>query len=200
MLVDAGTGNLHSVYTALVRLGYAITLTQDPADLAKASRVILPGVGAFRGLMDGLRQRGLDQALGDVIARRIPLLGICVGMQALFESSAEMGAWPGLAFLPGQVVRFVDKPGYKIPHTGWNQIWPQMDSPLLEKLHPGAYAYFNHAYTCAPAQAKDTVASTDYITDFASVVQHDLVFGVQFHPEKSQQVGLQILRNFMEVG
>jgi imidazole glycerol-phosphate synthase subunit HisH len=199
LLVDAGTGNLGSVYHALVRLGYAITLTQDPASLPGAERVILPGVGAFRSFMDGLHQRGLEPALRDAVARGVPLLGICVGMQALFEASSEMGAWPGLGFLPGQVVRFEEKAGYKIPHTGWNQLWPRRESPLLDNLEPGAYAYFNHSFYCAPGEGEDTLGQTDYCLDFASIVQHGRIYGVQFHPEKSQAVGERILRNFMEV-
>jgi len=199
LLIDAGTGNLHSVQNALRSLGYAIHVTSDPADVLKPGRVILPGVGAFGAFMEGLRARGLDEAVRAVARRGDPLFGICVGMQALFELGEEMGQHPGLAILPGKVTRFDLPAPYKIPQTGWNQIWERKPSPLLRGVKPGAYAYFNHSYYCAPREADDIAAATDYGIDFCSVVQRANIYGVQFHPEKSQEVGKAILTNFFKV-
>jgi glutamine amidotransferase len=158
-------------------------------------------VGAFGKFMQGLRSAGLVQALAAIVQRGDPLLGICVGMQALFEDSAEMGSFAGLGILPGQVVRFPEMPGFKVPHTGWNQLTPRIQvsgSLLLNGLAPGAYAYFNHSYYCAPARVEDITSVTDHGVVFASMVQHDNVMGVQFHPEKSQQTGLKMLENFIK--
>jgi glutamine amidotransferase len=200
LLIDAGTGNLHSVYNALLKLGFSIKLTKDPDDLISGGRIILPGVGAFGGFMQGLTQSGLVPALQDAARRGAPFLGICVGMQALFNQSTEMGRHAGLNILPGQVLRFNDRPGYKIPHTGWNQLWFGTDpSPLFKGLPNGCHAYFNHAFYCLPQDASVTSATTDYIIDFTSAVQSENIFGVQFHPEKSQRVGQTILRNFFNL-
>lgn len=198
LLVDAGTGNLHSVYNALETLGARVTLTSDPADIRRGGRIVLPGVGAFGKFMQGLRQKGMEPPLLEAITRGDMLLGICVGMQALFTLSEEMGHHAGLAVLPGSVVRFPNQTGLKVPHTGWNQLWPQQPSPLFSQVSPGDYAYFNHSYYAAAAP-DDTAATTDYGLTFACVVQRGSLFGVQFHPEKSQRVGLQILKNFIEL-
>lgn len=204
LLVDAGTGNLHSVYNALLALGFRIKVTADPADLLTPARIILPGVGAFGGFMAGLRERGLIEPLRAAARRGDPLFGICVGMQALFESSEEMGQHEGLGLLAGRVVRFPDIAPLKVPHTGWNQLWFSDNSgagrsKLFAGLPAGDYAYFNHAYYCAAQNPAVTAASTDYAFAFTSAVQHENIVGVQFHPEKSQRVGMQVLRNFFEV-
>jgi imidazole glycerol-phosphate synthase subunit HisH len=196
LLVDAGTGNLHSVYHALLRLGCPVTLTADPDLVRRGGRILLPGVGAFGAFMDGLRQRDLEEPLLEAIRRGDPLLGICVGMQALLDVGEEMGVHRGLGVLPGRVVPFLPQPGLKIPHTGWNQFWPQVDIPLFAGLPAGSYAYFNHSYYCAIADPADSVACTDYGITYASVVQRANVLGIQFHPEKSQKVGLRLLANF----
>lgn len=196
-LVDYGIGNLRSVEKALQAVGAEVRLTSDPAEILSATRVILPGVGAFGDGMAGLRQRGLESALKIVAARGVPLLGICLGMQLLFEESDELGRHQGLGLLPGRVRRF-PQAGGKVPHTGWNQLHIERPSPLLTGLLSGDYAYFNHSYYCEPADPTDILASTDYILQYASVVGRNNLYGVQFHPEKSQSVGLQILRNFVE--
>jgi len=196
-LVDYGIGNLRSVEKALQAVGAEVRLTSDPDEILSASRVILPGVGAFGDGMAGLRQRGLESALKIVAARGVPLLGICLGMQLLFEESDEIGRHQGLGLLPGRVRRF-PRAGWKVPQTGWNQLQIERPSPLLTGLQSGDYAYFNHSYYCEPADPTDILASTDYILQYASVVGRNNLFGVQFHPEKSQSVGLQILRNFVE--
>ncbi|HVN53256.1 MAG TPA: imidazole glycerol phosphate synthase subunit HisH [Anaerolineaceae bacterium] len=197
LLVDAGTGNLHSVHHALLHLGCQVMLTADPELVRRGGRILLPGVGAFGAFMDGLRQRGLDLALQEAIQRGNPLLGICVGMQALLETGEEMGERPGLGILPGRVTRFPERPGLKIPHTGWNQFWPQAPSPLFAGMPDGPYAYFNHSYYCALAHPQDAIACTGYGIQFASVLQRENVCGIQFHPEKSQKIGLRLLANFI---
>jgi len=199
ILVDAGTGNLHSVDNALRNLGYTIHTTSDPAELQLGGRVILPGVGAFAAFMDGLRRYSLIEALEGVVQRGDPLLGICVGMQALFTLGEEMGTHAGLDLLPGSVVRFPHFSDRKVPHTGWNQLWFEAGSPLLEGIQPGSHAYFNHSYYCQPGNPADILASTDYGIDFASIVCRRNLYGVQFHPEKSQRVGQRILSNFFRV-
>ena len=197
-LVDAGTGNLHSVYNALRCLGAEVTLTCEPADLRQGGAVILPGVGAFGKFMHGLGQSGLAQALRETVHRGDPLFGICVGMQALFASSEELGEFPGLNILPGRVVRFPEATLLKVPHTGWNQLVPTRPNALYRNLTRGDYVYFNHSYYCS-AEEVDITAITEYGSPFACMVQRDNVYGVQFHPEKSQHVGLQILQNFIDL-
>ena len=198
LLVDAGTGNLHSVHNALLALGYAIRTSSDPDDLRTPARIILPGVGAFAAFMNGLHSQGLTGALREAVGRGDPLLGICVGMQALFETGEEKGMHPGLGLLPGRVPHFPDLGALKVPHTGWNQLHHDGSSPLFQDLADGVYAYFNHSYYCAPDDETHVIARTDYGIDFASAVSLQNVYGVQFHPEKSQRVGQQLLRNFIE--
>lgn len=199
LLIDAGTGNLHSVHNALLNLGAAIQVTSDPADLLRPARIILPGVGAFGKFMEGLHARALTEALRTAAQRGDPLLGICVGMQALFAYSEELGNYPGLGLMPGNVVRFPAFSDRKVPHTGWNQLWFDDDAALLRGLPNGAYAYFNHSYYCAPSQPADVAVTTDYGLDFASAVRHENLYGVQFHPEKSQQIGQKVLENFLSL-
>lgn len=197
-LVDYGIGNLRSVQKALEHVGADVHLTEDPAVVRAADKVVLPGVGAFGDGVRGLRRRGLDQAICDVAARGTPLLGICVGMQVLFEIGEEHGSHHGLGLLPGHV-RLFSANGLKVPHTGWNQIVPARESVLFHGLPPGAYAYFNHSYYCGAAAA-DILATTDYGGPYASIVGRGRLYGIQFHPEKSQLVGLTLLRNFVEYG
>lgn len=198
-LVDSGVGNLRSVAKALAVVGADVVVTADADQILQAEKVALPGVGAFGDTMSGLAERGLLEVVNTVVARATPLLGICVGMQVLFETSREMGQHKGLGLLPGVVRRF-EPQGLKVPHTGWNQIEPQRDSPLLAGLPPGSYAYFNHSYYCDPAEPSDVLAVSEYGIPFAAAVQRGQLFGVQFHPEKSQEVGLAVLRNFVTLG
>ena len=199
-LVDYGAGNVRSVHKALEAVGAEVYLARAPGLILAAEKVVLPGVGAFGDCMAGLRRAGLVDALCQAVEQDKPLLGICVGMQVLFDEGEEMGHHTGLGLLPGRVIRFPDDivtAGLKIPHTGWNQIEPTEESPLLHGLPHGTWAYFNHAYYCQ-ARPEHTLAATDYGGAFPSVVGRGLVYGVQFHPEKSQEVGLHILRNFVE--
>ena len=197
ILIDAGTGNLRSVQKALESIGADVLRTDDPNKVLSARQVVLPGVGAFGDFMSGLRARGLESVINEIAARGVPLLGICVGMQALFETGEELGEYAGLGLLRGRVGRFAESLSVKIPHTGWNQLTVRNNALLFDQIKDKAYVYFNHSYYCQPTNLSDVIATTDYGLQYACAVQHENIFGVQFHPEKSQAVGLQILRNFM---
>lgn len=198
-IVDYGVGNLRSVQKAFEHVGAPAAISSDPAALQAAvwdpaSGIVLPGVGAFGDGMRELKSRGLARPLQRLASSGTPLLGICLGMQLLFERSEEMGEHQGLGLLPGQVLRF--PPGaLKVPHVGWNQLRLR-PHPLLAGIAGGAYAYFVHSYYALPAEPADVLATTDYGLEFAAVVGRDRVWGAQFHPEKSQEVGLQLLANF----
>jgi imidazole glycerol-phosphate synthase subunit HisH len=196
-LIDVGTGNIFSVYNTLARLGAEIHLAHRPEDIFPGRRIVLPGVGAFGEFMFGLRTRGLEEPILNAASRGDPLLGICVGMQALFTLGLEMGEHAGLGLLPGQVERFAPQPGLKIPHTGWNQLWFEGNPSLLRGLSPGCYVYFNHSFYARSADPADVLAHTDYGPGFTSLVQRNNLYGTQFHPEKSQRVGQILLENFL---
>jgi glutamine amidotransferase len=198
VLIDAGTGNLRSVQKALEFVGAKVVRTEAPSKVLSAKKVVLPGVGAFGDFMAGLRERGFADAIKEVAARKIPLLGICVGMQALFEVGEEMGAYNGLGLLAGRVVRLAESLSVKIPHTGWNQVEVRKEALLFDGVEPGAYVYFNHSYYCRTGDSSDVIAEVDYGARYACAVRREHIFGVQFHPEKSQAVGLRILKNFVE--
>ena len=193
-IIDYGMGNLRSVERAFEYVGAEAVVTAHRETIEAASAVVLPGVGAFGKAMSNLERAGLTDVIRQVIARGTPFLGICLGLQLLFEQSDEMGQHRGLSVFAGQVKRF--EVGLKVPQIGWNQIRIQRASPLLEGVADGSYAYFVHSYYIAPANPKIVLASTDYEIDYASIIGQDNVFGIQFHPEKSQAVGLRILRNF----
>lgn len=200
VMIDYGASNIRSAQKAFEYIGAPVTLTADPHLVRQAHKLVLPGVGAFGSGMDALRAKGLDSAVCDAVAMGIPLLGICLGMQFLFQNSDEMGHHLGLGLIPGHVTRFqIEDPNLKVPHMGWNQIQHQENNPLLAGVPDGSYAYFVHSYYCVPAAAQDIVAATNYGDPFASIVSRDNVYGIQFHPEKSQRFGLQILRNYVEL-
>ena len=197
-IVDYGVGNLRSVQKALERVGAMAVVSADPATLDAAQGIVLPGVGAFGDGMAQLQTRHLVEPVLRQVAQDKPLLGICLGMQLLFDESEEMGLHQGLGLLPGRVVRFPEG-DLKVPHIGWNQLHlasarPEME--ILSGIAPGAHAYFVHSYYVVPAEPADVLATTDYGLEFAAVVGRDRVWGAQFHPEKSQEVGLQLLANF----
>lgn len=204
-MIDYGGSNLRSAQKALEFVGAEVTVTADPDDVTRADKIVLPGVGAFSPGMVALRERGLVAATQAAAAAGVPLLGICLGMQFLFEFSEEMGEHAGLGLIPGRVVRFqsssadavVDGAVLKVPHMGWNEIVHDGTHPLLAGVPSGSHAYFVHSYYCEPASPETTLARTAYGLPFTSVVGRDNVLGLQFHPEKSQSVGLRILRNFV---
>jgi glutamine amidotransferase len=198
ILIDVGTGNLRSVQKALEAVGADVTRTDDPQKVLSGRRVVLPGVGSFGDFMSGLKSRGLDEAVKKIVERAAPMLGICVGMQALFEVGEEMGDHEGLGLLKGSVVRFDDSLSVKIPHTGWNQLRVKKEALLFDQIDDGAYVYFNHSYYCQAEISSDVIAETEHGIRYTCAVRNQNVFGVQFHPEKSQAVGLQILKNFLE--
>lgn len=198
-IVDYGMGNLHSVSKAVERLGYESLVTGDAGEIFAASSVILPGVGAFGDAMEQLRSSGLDLVVKEAAAGEQPVLGICLGMQLLFSSSVEHGEHEGLDILPGSVVRFAPRDGYKVPHMGWNKLsFRQPQSPLLEGLEEG-HVYFVHSYHAVVGQENDLLAVTDYGHPVTAVVGRDHVFGMQFHPEKSGELGMKLLGNFLKL-
>ena len=198
-VIDYGAGNLRSVLHALHHLGAdSFQLVHSPDDLHGAHKIILPGVGAFGAGMNQLQQQGLVEPLRAAIAAGTPYLGICLGMQFLFEHSDEMGMHAGLGVLPGTVTRFPQM-ALKVPHMGWNELKFRADSPLFAGLTTGSMAYFVHSYYCQPADPADSIATVDYGIPVTAAVGRDNIFGVQFHPEKSQRVGLRILSNFLEL-
>ncbi|GAB5492153.1 MAG: imidazole glycerol phosphate synthase subunit HisH [Phototrophicaceae bacterium] len=197
-VIDYGAGNLRSVLHALKHLqADDVQLVQAPSQLEGAEKIILPGVGAFGAGMQKLHEQDLVDPLRDAIAEGIPYLGICLGMQFLFETSDEMGEHQGLGILEGKVTRFPKFDDLKVPHMGWNVLDAKKDSALLGDLPDNPYAYFVHSYYCVPDNAEDILISVDYGINFTAAIERNNVYGVQFHPEKSQQVGLQILKNFL---
>jgi glutamine amidotransferase len=197
-VIDYGAGNLRSVMHAL---GYLkaenVQLVQHPEQIQGATKLILPGVGAFGAGMQQLHAQGLVEPIREAVASGIPYLGICLGMQFLFDYSDEMGHHEGLGILKGKVTRFPAFEDLKVPHMGWNTLEVLRESALLSNLPENPYAYFVHSYYCVPEDATDILISVDYGTPFTAAVERANVYGVQFHPEKSQQVGLQILQNFL---
>lgn len=200
-VIDYGGSNLRSALKALEFVGGDIHVTEEPAAVLQAEKLVLPGVGAFGSGMAAIRARELEDAMREAAGAGTPLLGICIGMQFLFEASEEMGEHRGLGLLSGRVVRFPRQvsagQSLKVPHMGWNEIVHDGRHPLLAGVPSGAHGYFVHSYYCRPDRVDEIVATTEYGLAFASVVGRDNVMGIQFHPEKSQSVGLRILRNFV---
>jgi glutamine amidotransferase len=198
-VVDYGMGNLRSVQKAFERLGHAAVVTRDPGVVAAAPGVVLPGVGAFGACMANLERYGLTAAVRAAATSGRPFLGVCLGMQLLFEESEEFGPVRGLGVFPGRIVKFAADPARKIPHMGWNALRVRRRVPLLDGIPDDAYVYFVHSYYAVPADAALVVATTGYGPDFASAVARDNLFACQFHPEKSQTIGLRMLENFVRV-
>lgn len=196
-IIDYGAGNLRNVYMAFRRLGVHATMTTKAADIARASALVLPGVGSFGDAMANLCARKLDEPIIAAIRERLPFLGICVGMQVLFEVSEEMGEHRGLGIVPGRVRRF--SPDVTVPHMGWNQIHQTRATPLWDGVPDGSYAYFVHSYYCDAEDERVVASRTDYGGPFVSAICQGNLAAIQFHPEKSQDVGERILRNFLEM-
>lgn len=199
VIVDYGMANLRSVQKALEQVGATATISGDPQRVAEADKLILPGVGAFRDAIARLRETKLDEPILDHIRRGKPFFGVCLGLQLLFTTSYEEGVYQGLDVFAGDVVRFENVPGLKVPHMGWNQLRVKQPAPHLVELPPGGSVYFVHSYYVKPRDASIIATETDYPTPFTSAIWCDNVFATQFHPEKSQKVGLAMWRRFAEL-
>ena len=198
-IVDYDAGNIKSVEKALQFLGQEPVVTRDKETLLQAEKVIVPGVGAFGDAMGKMHQYGLVEVLREIADKGTPLLGICLGLQLFFESSEETPGVEGLGLLPGKIVRIPDKEGFKIPHMGWNSIQINPASRLLKGIEEGAYVYFVHSYYLQAENEADVAATTDYVVNIHAAAEHEIIFATQFHPEKSGEIGLQILKNFIEL-
>ena len=198
-VLDYDAGNIKSVEKALNFLGEEVKITRDREEILSSDGVILPGVGAFGDAMEKLHQYGLVDVIHEVVDRQIPFLGICLGLQLMFESSEETPGVAGLGILPGEIVKFPETPGFKIPHIGWNSLELTNNGRLFKDIDHQAYVYFVHSYYLKAREEEIVKAKTNYITDFHSSVEKDNVFACQFHPEKSGDVGLKILDNFANI-
>lgn len=198
-IIDYDAGNIKSVEKAIQFLGSEAIVTRDPDILLKADKVILPGVGAFGDAMNRLCEYGLVDVIKQIIDRKTPFLGICLGLQLLFDSSEEAPGVKGLGILPGKIVRFSDSNGLKIPQIGWNALSFKNNSPIFEGVEEGAFVYFVHSYYLKAENEADVAATTEYGDFVHAAVHRDNVYACQFHPEKSSSVGLKILKNFIEL-
>ena len=195
-IIDYGMGNLRSVQKALEKVGHDAEVTRDPDRVRRADRVILPGVGAFADAAAELRRTGLGEAFVEAARAGAPCLGVCLGLQLLFDASEEDGTHRGLGLLPGKVVRFASAPGLKIPHMGWNELTIRRPCGLLEGVGDRPSVYFVHSYHAVAADPRDVIAESEHPGPFAAVVGRENVVACQFHPEKSQAVGLRMYANF----
>lgn len=195
-IVDYGMGNLRSVQKALEKVEAQAMITSDPETVLGADKIVLPGVGAFPACMENLKKFHLIDPIREVIREGKPFLGICMGLQVLFDESEEFGPCQGLGIIPGRVVRFRLSKKYKIPHMGWNRLRKKKRIPLLSEIEDNTYFYFVHSYHAVPKDSQIIVTTTDYGKDFVSSVAKDNIFACQFHPEKSQAMGLKILKAF----
>ncbi|HUT10705.1 MAG TPA: imidazole glycerol phosphate synthase subunit HisH, partial [Thermoguttaceae bacterium] len=198
-IVDYGMGNLRSVQKGFEKVGHQAVVTSDPAVVAQAAKVVVPGVGAFEDAMAELRRRGLIEPILEAIHSDKPFLGICLGLQLLFERSYEYGEHEGLGVLAGEVVRFELPPEYSVPHMGWNQISIPRRPPILQGIPEGTHFYFVHSFYVVPKDEEVIATTTDYGGPFCSMIWRGNLFATQFHPEKSQSDGLRILKNFAEL-
>ena len=199
-IIDYGVGNLFSLKSSLRAIGIDADYTGNPAEIRKADKLILPGVGAFRDAREALRSTGLDRVVQEEAGKGKPLMGICLGMQMLFDRSYEYGEYEGLELIPGEIVPMEGRipKDLPIPHIGWNELMLKQPSPLMKNTANGDYVYFVHSYY-AETPAEYVIATTDYGVEMTAAVQKDNVYGCQFHPEKSSEVGLSILKAFCEL-
>jgi len=198
-IIDYDAGNIKSVENAFSALGGEATLTADPDVVAKADKVVLPGVGVFGDARQKLDKRGMDQAVYDTIKKGTPFLAICVGLQLLFDESEESPGAKGLSVFGGKIIRIPSAPGIKVPQIGWNSLHIERECRILKGIEEGAFVYFVHSYYLKAQDEDIVIASTEYSTHIHAAVEKDNVFATQFHPEKSGAVGLNILKNFMEL-
>ena len=198
-ILDYDAGNIRSVEKAFQYLGEETVLSRDRDEILSADKVVLPGVGAFGDAMNKLKDYNLVNTIYDVVDKKIPFLGICLGLQLLFESSDETPGVSGLGILPGNILRIPDKPGYKIPHIGWNSLELTNNGRLFDGVAENTYVYFVHSYYLKARDEEMVKASTEYVTHIHASVEKDNVFACQFHPEKSGDVGLKILSNFAKL-
>ncbi len=198
-IIDYDAGNIKSVEKAMEYLGQEVCVTRDSKEILSADKVILPGVGAFGDAMGKLRQYGLDQVIHEVVKKQIPLLGICLGLQLLFEKSDETPGVAGLGVLKGEILRIPDKEGLKIPHMGWNSLNYPNEGRLFKGIPEDSYVYFVHSYYLKAKDDGIVTATTEYSTLIHASVEQGNVFACQFHPEKSSHVGMQILKNFVNL-
>lgn len=198
-IIDYDAGNLKSVEKALCAMGEECRITRDFREIARADKVILPGVGAFGDAMDKLKHFELDKVIREVAERQIPFLGICLGLQLLFEGSEESSGVEGLHILDGRILRIPDQEGLKIPHIGWNSLHLQNDGRLFAGIDENSYVYFVHSYYLKAADESIVKATTEYSAHIHASVEKGSVFACQFHPEKSSTLGLQILKNFTQI-
>ena len=198
-IIDYDAGNIKSVEKALQKLGADVVITKDAQEILRADKVILPGVGAFGDAMANLKKFGLDKVIYEVVEKGTPFLGICLGLQLLFERSDETPGVEGLGILKGEILRIPDKEDLKIPHMGWNSLHLQNQGRLFEGLSEQSYVYFVHSYYLKAEDEQIVKAITDYSVNIHASVEKDNVFACQFHPEKSSDVGLKILKNFVEL-
>ena len=199
-IIDYGMGNIHSVNKALQLLGAQTKITNNPKEIRSADKAVLPGVGAFDDAMFELKKQGLIAEINKFLKNGKPLLGICLGVQLFFEESEEAKKEKGLGLLKGEVKRFEHKVGLKVPHMGWNQIKVSGGPcPLFKDIKDGSFVYFAHSYFPVPKDKAVTAATCDYGGEFTAAVSKNNLYGVQFHPEKSQKVGLNILENFVKL-
>ena len=196
VVVDYGMGNLRSVSKALEKVGLDVKVSSDPKDVREANAIVVPGVGAFGDAIHNLQRFGLLEEIIKSIEKGKPYLGICLGLQILFEYGYEFGEHEGLGVLKGKVIRFPEKEGYKVPHMGWNQLWLKKTEGLFSDIKEGEFFYFVHSFYVVPEESEVIASITDYSVDFCSAIQKDNVWAVQFHPEKSQKAGLKLLENF----
>jgi glutamine amidotransferase len=199
VIVDYGMGNLRSVQKAFEKVGAPASVTRNPEVIRRADKLILPGVGAFPECMKNLERFGLKEPVLEFIRGGRPFLGICLGLQLLFDQSEEFGTHEGLKVIRGSVRAFPRNMGLKVPHMGWNQVWFKKQVPIFKGIEDGAYFYFVHSFYTVPENADDSAAECDYGIRFSCAAQRDNVFALQFHPEKSQGLGLRILSNFKEL-
>jgi glutamine amidotransferase len=199
-IIDTGLCNLDSMTRAIETCGGAPLRAHEPGDLTNVDRLILPGVGRFGAAMEGLRARGLEDAIKDEVAAGTPLLGVCLGMQMLGRASEESEGVAGLGLIPGRVVRLQPSAGERVPHMGWNAVTPQQPDPLFAEIQPDTDFYFVHSYHFVCDDNAHAVASTPYCGGFTSVIRKGAVAGAQFHPEKSQTAGFALLRAFLGEG